>query len=120
MKFKASEVVSVATGRLCCDIGRVYEILNYLTSDNLFTHQLPRASRVCEPFLKQQLPWLNDLNPEECNTENWQGWLRSVVEAHGDEHELTPLPEGAWTYISPIVEAESMMGKKEGVIVVSV
>ena len=33
----------------------IYDILNFLTGDNLYTHQLPRAMRECEPWLRAQL-----------------------------------------------------------------
>ena len=35
-----------------------YEILNFLTGDSLYTHQLPRAVRQCEPWLRAQFPTL--------------------------------------------------------------
>ena len=56
--FALGAVLSVAGDRLMCDIGQVYEILNFMTGDNLFTHQLPRACRECRPSLAVQFPWI--------------------------------------------------------------
>src|SRR5690348_6456278 len=53
-EFPSSVVVTAATGYLVCDMGQVYEVLNFLTNDDLFTHQLPRAFRECKPWLKHR------------------------------------------------------------------
>ena len=36
----------------------VYDILNHLTGDSLFTHQLPRAAGECRPWLVRWFPEL--------------------------------------------------------------
>ena len=43
--YDLGTVLSVTTGTLLTKIGNVYKILNYMTGDNLFTHQLPRVSK---------------------------------------------------------------------------
>ena len=60
--FHISDVLSVTTGRLVSSrhMGGIYEILNFLTGDNLFTHQLPRAMKECLPWLRTQFPNLMD------------------------------------------------------------
>lgn len=104
MKFKIGEIISGATGRLLCDIGKVYEILNYMTGDNLFTHQLPRACRECRPYFYKQFPWLNELNTDEVNTENWKEWLDDKISKYGEEFEVIPINNGEYKSIDPIKE----------------
>jgi hypothetical protein len=60
-RFHISDILSVTTGRLLSTrrMDGVYEILNHMTGDDLFTHQLPRAMRECEPFLRRQFPVLD-------------------------------------------------------------
>ena len=36
----------------------VYDVLNFMTGDTLFTHQLPRARGECKPYLLKQFPQL--------------------------------------------------------------
>jgi hypothetical protein len=64
--FHLSDVLSVTTGRLVSTrhIDGVYDLLNFLTGDRLFTHQLPRASRECEPWLRSQFPQLMEDSAE--------------------------------------------------------
>ena len=56
--FHLGDILSVTTSRLVSPrhIDGVYDILNWMTGDNLFTHQLPRASRECEGPLLAQHP----------------------------------------------------------------
>lgn len=63
--FHISDVLTVTTGRLVSrrHMAGVYDILNFLTGDDLFTHQLPRAVQECEPWLKTQFPQLSPTNP---------------------------------------------------------
>ena len=56
--FSLAQVISITTGILCCEIGGVYEILNHITGDNLYTHALPRAGNFAEPLILQQYPEL--------------------------------------------------------------
>ena len=59
-QFHLGDVLSITTGRLVSPrhIDGVYDILNFMTGDNLFTHQLPRASDECKPYLVAQFPQL--------------------------------------------------------------
>ena len=63
--FSVSDVLSATTGRLVSDrhMEGIYEILNFLTGDNLFTHQLPRAMNECKPWLRSQFPALMEDSP---------------------------------------------------------
>ena len=56
--FHISDILSVTTGYLVSNrhMDGVYDILNFLTKDELFTHQLPRASDECQPWLRAMFP----------------------------------------------------------------
>ena len=56
--FPLAQVLSVTTGRLLCDMDGIYEILNHITGDNLFTHVLPRACRFAAPLILEDHPEL--------------------------------------------------------------
>jgi hypothetical protein len=63
--FHISDVLSVTTGRLVSSrhIDGVYDVLNFLTGDNLYTHQLPRAMDKCKPWLRSMFPALMEDSP---------------------------------------------------------
>lgn len=61
--FPLDVVLSITTGRLVASnhIQAVYEILDYMTCDNLYTHQLPRAGTECKPWLLRWHPKLTEV-----------------------------------------------------------
>ncbi len=71
-KFHLGDVLSITTQRLVSPrhmVG-VYDILNFMTGDNLFTHQLPRAANECKPYLLEQFPKLAEVDASGVNTNN--------------------------------------------------
>ena len=63
--FHISDVLSVTTGRLVSyrHMDGIYDVLNFLTGDNMFTHQLPRAMDECKPWLRSTFPTLMENSP---------------------------------------------------------
>lgn len=102
--FSLGAVLSVTTERLMADIGELYAILNYMTGDNLYTHQLPRVSRECRPFLLAQYPALADIDLSDVTCENWLVRLTELWAIHGKTLDVAPLPEHAHESIDPISE----------------
>ena len=108
MKFTTGEIISAGTGILCCKISDLYRIMNYLTGDDLYTHQLPRAFKTCEAWVRTQHPWLNDLNTDACTPNTWAAWLLEAINKYGEVFDLLPLPAGQWKSRDPIKEALEM------------
>ena len=59
-QFPIGAILTVTHGKLMCDIGQVYKILNFMTGDNLYTHQLSRVFEECKPAIMRQHPHLTD------------------------------------------------------------
>lgn len=103
-EFPLGEVLSITTGRLLCPIGKVYEILNFLTGDSLFTHQLPRAMHECQPSILAAHPRLREVDAQSVTGENWESWLADQVVEYGPLVSLSPLKEGEHEVIDPLSE----------------
>jgi len=65
-EFHLGDILTITTRKLVSPRGMegVYGILNYMTNDNLFTHQLQRATKECAPFLLEQFPFLKEVTGE--------------------------------------------------------
>lgn len=118
MKFTTGEVISAGLGKLACDIEGVYKIMNYLTGDNLFTHQLPRAFRECEAWVIEQHPWLRELDESKCNRETVWAWLADAEARFGKVHDLQPLPPGRWHPKDPYTELLELEVPRDRIIAV--
>lgn len=126
-KFPLGHVLSVTTGRLCAKIEGVYEILNHITGDNVFTHQIPRACRFAGPLVLADHPELSSAGTEaelrrlddeitksEIPMDGVRAWLSSLnlpadyeIQSHAD----------AWLKMNPVEELEGMVGKEKIVVV---
>ncbi|MGN6724099.1 MAG: DUF7736 domain-containing protein [Marmoricola sp.] len=104
--FHIGDVLSVTTGRLVSPshIDGIYRILNFMTGDDLFTHELPRASRECEPHLREQLPELAKVSvPDGIDSEaKVHAFLESLYPEHGEFVSVKPLKPEDHTHIDPI------------------
>lgn len=124
--FTLEQMLSITTGRLCCGMDDVYQILNHITGDNLFTHALPRAAKFAAPLLLADHPELTPANAclgkldgwvkvdrTERKTECVKMWiteLRMMFPEIGKTFEVRSYAD-AWLSIDPIAELESMVGK---------
>jgi hypothetical protein len=107
MRFHLGDILSVTTGCLVSPdhVGGVYNLLNHMTGDNLFTHQLPRASDECRPALLAQHPDLADVvAPDFADEAHVWRWLAEQVDLLGETREVEPLKPGDHTVIDPIAE----------------
>lgn len=120
-QFHIGDLITVTTGRLVSTrhMDGVYDILNWMTGESLFTHQLPRVSREAEPVLTELYPQLSkaslatDLKELDCRlaqaaneqargvVNTWVdelsdrlGLMFAVPKLSGDQHErIDPMSE---------------------------
>ena len=130
--FPLGTVLSVTDGRLLSPdgIGGIYAILNFLTGDDLFTHQPPRASDECRPWLLRQHSWLDGpeirselaelglllakdraAGPSADPEAVVRGWLAKLEGRFPANIPVEPIPTDDHDVIDPIEEAERMFGK---------
>ncbi|MGS2645927.1 DUF7736 domain-containing protein [Streptosporangium sp. G12] len=110
--FHLGDVLSVTTGRLVSPthMGGVYGILNWMTGEDLFTYQLPRAARECAgPLLVQHADLADVEVPDEFADEaHVKAWLAEQVERFGETRFVAPLAPGEHTRIDPITEMRTI------------
>lgn len=109
--FPTNEVLSVVTGRLMGDIGGVYNVLNYMTGENLFTHQLPRVGRGAVPVILESHPELKQAveEAEQVTTENWGEWRATWEGRYGATIGVPRMTIGEHERIDPLSEAAEMI-----------
>lgn len=108
--FPIGAVLTVTTGKLLCeDIGLLYELLNFMTGDSIYTHQLPRVSDECKPYLLRQFPALASVDAAGVTGDNWQDFVAEQAQAHGAQLRVEPLPAGEHYAIDPVSELAEMV-----------
>lgn len=98
-KFPTLDVVSAATGWHLSDngFGAIVEVLDFLTGEGLFTHQLPAASEWAQPHIYEQFPWMMDVETILQNYTN-NGDKEGLLEYSKE----LPLRYGSELVLSPI------------------
>jgi len=108
VRFHLGDILSITTGRVVSPdrIGGIYNILNFMTGDDLFTHQLPRASDECRPALLAQHPDLAAVEPpaDFDDEEHVWRWLAEQSAVYGETRDVLPLTPSDQTVIDPIAE----------------
>jgi hypothetical protein len=107
-QFPLGAVLSVATGILLADdFGQVHELLDHMTGDTLFTHQIPRAAGECADEVYRQHPQLREVAvPEfaEPTKATVPAWVAEQVARFGTSLPVAPLAAGDHTRIDPLTE----------------
>ena len=91
--FHIGDILSITTGKLVSPrhMKGVYDILDWMTGESLFTHQLPRVGREAKPILLAMHPQLARVDENaEINPGNIDAWLASRVAEFG---EVLPVPK---------------------------
>jgi len=111
-RFHIGDILSITTGRLVSPrhMDGIYDILDYMTGDELSTIQLPRAAEECRPSLCEQHPDLAVVDVPERFTgkEHVEKWLADLVLTHGESRVVMPLHPEEHTVMDVITEAHLM------------
>jgi hypothetical protein len=119
--FELGAVLSVVTDRMLAvqGIDDLYRILNFMTRDNLFTHQLPRALRECKPWLLRQHPELAGVDASGVTAANWNLWLREMKAKYGETLPVAPVPMDDHTRRDPMAELAEMVNDPSKIIAIN-
>jgi len=121
-RFHLGAILSAMTGIAVCEFAEFRELLDFMTSDRLFTHQIPRATNECAPSLRLQFPELAAVAYPDGATgrDAALAWLAEQVQRHlatlsslttpsqGAYREVAPLAAGQHARISPLTELAEM------------
>lgn len=106
--FPTLAVISTATGVLVLEdgIGAVYEVLNWMTGESVFTHQLPRIGREAQPVILAAHPELASAYEEakRVTPANWREWAAHWLERYGPTISVPKFSTETHESIDPISE----------------
>ena len=110
-EFATCDVMSTVTGILVGNIGGVYQVLNWMTGESVFTHQLPRISREARPVLVAAHPLLQQAidEAEQVNRDNYKEWLQTWEDRYGPTISVPKFTADSHERIDPMSEAAEIM-----------
>lgn len=121
-KFHLGDILTITTGRLVSPrhVDGIYDILGFMTGDDLFTHQLLRAMDECREPLLGQHPDLRDIQvPDDFggSEDRVAAWLAGQVAVYGETREVLPLGDGEHARIDPFTELQMIKPDTEIIVV---
>ncbi|MET7795668.1 DUF7736 domain-containing protein [Streptomyces decoyicus] len=109
--FPLADALSVTTPKMLSHrhMDGLYELLDHMTGQDLFTHQLGAAADACKPALIEQHPFLADLQPpDNADQADLLAWLVEAERVHGEQVTVQPLTN--WGRRDPIEDACDQVG----------
>lgn len=105
-EFNTEDVLSCSTSILCGKIDGVYQVMSFMMSQSLMTHQLPAAFDIISPIINEQHPQLKDACVDGLTQENIAARTLAWRQQFGDRLKLIQ-PEN----VSPISLFSGLEGK---------
>lgn len=95
-------VITIATGKILTNFQDLKKALHYMTGDSPVTSELPRFLKECEPYIKEQNPWLREFEGTDWKAEIQPGlsfesiwdedpFLMSIKAQYGEWHKVRPI-----------------------------
>jgi hypothetical protein len=110
--------MTVITGRhFVRDISILYKLLNFMTGDNIFTHQIPRAMDACKPALEARYPEIAAIQvpTDFTDSDAALAWVDEQVARIGETIPVSPLSN--WEQRNPLAELWEMTDPKKVIVV---
>lgn len=120
MMFPTGAILSVVTNRYlgipCIEIQKV---LNFMTGDDVYTHQIPRINMECGPVILERYPHLlDDSEGLEVGGEEWVLWVEKKVEEFGAMIDIQSLTDNTiHEVIDPCEEMARLAGPDKIIII---
>jgi len=107
-QFDLGAILNITTSRLFTSMDDVYEVLNYLTGDSIFTHQIPRVMDAAKPYVLSLHPELEGVGVDVVinSFEDAKAFVDEQKKIYGDKLSLTPMSKtDGYSHVDPIEEA---------------
>lgn len=112
--FDLGTVLTVTSGKVFTEIDNVYDILNHLSNDSIYTHQISRLMQVAQPWVLAKYPQLEGVGSDVIinNEQEAKMFVEKQKELFGNEFGLSPIPKELYQPIDPFEEMVSIRSEK--------
>ena len=112
--FDLGTVLTVTSGRVFTSIDNFYDILNYLSNDKIYTHQIPRVITIAKSYVLERYPQLDGVGKDVVinNKQDVETFIGEQKSIYGDSFVLSPMTGEIYQHIDPIDELIGMRSGK--------
>lgn len=91
MKVTTNILISTYTGLLYCEMDEIYEVYRQLYQQSIYTHELSLLFESVRKMLREQHPWLPEVNLKKNMPDaTFFAELNRIEALYGKEHEIKP------------------------------
>ena len=108
--FDLGTVLTITSGRLFTSMDNVYDILNYLSNDKIYTHQIPRVMKIAQSHVLGRYPQLDGVGKDAVinSEQDVKTFIDEQKGIYVDSFGLSPMFDEMYQHIDPIEEAVDM------------
>lgn len=113
-EFDLGIILSLTTGRIFAKLDKIYDAVDYLTNDKIYTHQMIRVLPILKEYVLSTYPELRGIGEEEKfeNVSEIQLFLKEQKEKFGNSLKLSQISKDmGYQHIDPIIEASFLLQK---------
>lgn len=91
--FDLDVILTVTSGRLFTNIENLYDILNYLTNDKIYTHEIPYLMNIAKKYILSKYPQLVNVG-RDVAINNWQdikNFIDEQKKIYGNSIRISPM-----------------------------
>ena len=114
-QFDLGAILNITTGILFTSMDDVYEVLNYLTGDSIFIHQIPRVMDAAKPYVLSLHPELEGVGVGVAinSFEDAKAFVDEQKKIYGNKLSLTPMSKtDGYSHVDPIEEAIEIKSRR--------
>ena len=116
-EFPTGDVLSVVTDRLVPSDGHkhpvdaIYSVLNWMTGESVYTHQIPRIGREAKKVILAMHPHLAEAvkEAEQVSGDNWREWRDRWINRYGPNIAAPKMTIAEHERIDPLSELSEMV-----------
>ncbi len=116
-EFDLGAILNISTSRLFTNMDDVYDVLNYLTGDEIYSHQIPRVMKTAKSYVLSLYPELEGIGVDVAisSFEDAKAFVDEQKKTFGEKLPLSPMSKAdGYIPMDPIEEAEEMLsGRKK-------
>lgn len=93
--FDLGTVLTITSGRLFTDMYNVYYILNHLSNDRIYTHQIPQVMEIARLYVLERYPQLDGVGNDIVisSEQDIKAFIDEQKGVYGDSFALSSMNE---------------------------
>ena len=112
--FDFATMISIISGRMFTSMEKLYDALNFLTQETIYTHQIPKILPPSAKHILKTYPELEDIGKDVIinSEEEAERFIKSLSQIFGNEFTLEPMSDEEYSHTDPFEDLKDLIREK--------